>query len=177
MIWRYKDFAIDLLTKDGTPPLSEVCPNAQRRLEVVALECKAFVYPYLSGLGSFNISKPSLIYIYQYDKRDLTHHRNADGLCTIFYEDIRTVAALGFSEVFVKNAELDMLRLMFLHEVAHLKHIKHNFDYVLHLNHLVHCFNRLHGTAIVNNLDYGGWYTCKNGHYTYRADSRSVCTA
>ena len=174
MIWRYADIAIKLLQASGTPPARRIKRETQTRLESVARECKPWITPYLCGIPSRRTHAPSLIYIYSYSKTDQEYHQNTDGLCSTFFDN--HVATIGIAEDVIAG-DRDYLRLTFLHELAHLKDIGHGPDYVLHLNRLIYEFNKATGTKLSNDLDYSGHYLNSKGHYTHRADSRTICTA
>ena len=68
--------------------------------------------------------------------------------------------------------DLDYLRLVFLHELAHLKHCSHGPDYALYLNEMIFAFNKLTGKNLSNDLDYVGCYLDDHGHSVFRADNR-----
>ena len=181
MIWRYKDVAIELLRRDGMRPLIPAVPAIQKRLESVALECFPWVRPYLLGMPSSPRAVPSLIYVYPYSKEEQQRHQTADGLCSTFtvQGSLRgdvSIAAIGIATDVI-SGNLNYLRLVFLHELAHLKFIKHKPDYVQHLNHLVYQFNKAMGTKIENDLCYCGRYVDANGHYLHRADGRTRIVA
>ena len=174
MIWRYEETAVKLLTQGGTPPARRIGREAQERLESVAAECGPWIMPHLRGMPRRRQHTPSIIYIYAFVKADQRHHKCADGLCSTFLDN--RVAAIGIADDVIAG-DAGYLRLTFLHELAHLEHIGHGPDYVLHLNRLISEFNEATGAKLSNDLDYTGRYLDSKGHYLHRADGRTRCTA
>lgn len=171
MIWRYEPIAIKWLTQSGMIPTPYSIANHKtlKMLHAVAHECSAWIVPHLKGMTERREGVPSLIYIYPFE-HDM-QSTCIDGLCSTFRDNISTI---GISTDVIEG-NLDYLRLVMLHELAHLTHMNHSPDFVQHLDRMIYEFNKVTGRNLKNDISHEGLYLDPTGHYTHRADSQVEC--
>ena len=170
MKWKYAELAKTLITTQKMIPLEDVPPALQERLEQVVRECSPWVKPYLLGVTTRRQAVPSLIWIYAFDMARQDVFWDTEGLSSTF--DDAHWATIGLSTA-VLARDIDETRLVFLHELSHLRVMDHGPDFVLHLNQLLFEFNERYGTRLRNDLDYSGSYVDDDGHPQFRADSKT----
>jgi hypothetical protein len=144
MRWKNEKLYIDRLLNIGIIPARKDADQRRQLDEVLQVACP-LLFPYVTA--------GRLVFIFPYKLDDQTpQYCRMDGLC-LSPECKAGPHAVGISDHALHRGR-DYATSVLFHELAHIEHDGHDFEFVDCLNSLIDHYNRATGRAIKDETDY-----------------------